>query len=139
LNDYISICKKYNKISVLEIKNYFTFDNLKKVCNELESLDYLDSIIFISFNMDNCLNLRKILPKVKIQYLTDNKITDDLINILVENNFGVDVKYTMLSKDVVSSLHKSGIEVNCWTCDDKSIAEKLISMGVDYITTNILE
>lgn len=139
LKDYISICKKYNKVSVLEIKNYFTFDNLKKVTDEISSLDYLDSTIFISFNMDNCLNMRKILPKAKIQYLTENKISSDLINILVENNFALDVKYTKLSKDIVSLLHKSGIEVNCWTCDDKSIAEKLISMGVDYITTNILE
>lgn len=139
LKDYISICKKYNKVSVLEIKNYFTFDNLKKVIDELVSLEYLNSTIFISFNMDNCLNIRKILPQAKIQYLTQDKITDELINILVENNFGIDIRYTMLSKNDITSLHKSGIEVNCWTCDDKTVAEKLISMGVDYITTNILE
>ena len=31
------------------------------------------------------------------------------------------------------------MRINCWTCDDKASAEELISMGVDYITTNILE
>ena len=30
LKDYISICKKYNKVSVLEIKNYFTFISINK-------------------------------------------------------------------------------------------------------------
>lgn len=139
LNDYISICKKYNKISFLEIKNYFTPDNLKKLADEIADFDYLDYMIFISFNMDNCINLRKILPNAKIQYLTKDEITDNLIKILVENNFGIDIKYTRLSKNVISALHKSGIEVNCWICDDKIIAEKLISMGVNYITTNILE
>ena len=32
-----------------------------------------------------------------------------------------------------------GIKVNCWTVDDPEIAERLVSWGVDYITSNILE
>ena len=31
------------------------------------------------------------------------------------------------------------IKVNCWTVDDPADAERLISWGVDFITTNILE
>jgi len=39
----------------------------------------------------------------------------------------------------IKLLHSKGIKVNCWTCDDKETAEKLVSYGVDYITSNILE
>ena len=29
--------------------------------------------------------------------------------------------------------------INCWTVDDKTAKENLAGLGVDYITTNILE
>ena len=139
LNDYISICKKYDKICVLEFKNCFSINNLKKVINEIYAYNYLDSVIFISFNLDNCINLRKLLPNAKIQYLTGEELTNDIINVLVVNKLDLDIRHTRLSKNIIDNLHIMGIEVNCWTCNDREIAEKLISMGVDYITTNILE
>lgn len=139
LKDYISICKKYNKIAVLEIKNPFTFENLSKVIEEIKSLDYLDSVIFISFVLDNCINLRKILPKAQIQYLLDGRVTDKIISILALNNFGLDIRYTKLNIEDINKLHSLGIEINCWTCDDKQSAEELALMGIDYITTNVLE
>ena len=49
------------------------------------------------------------------------------------------MQYTRLNKDIINKLHDKGILVNCWTCDDKEKAEELVSMGVDFITTNILE
>lgn len=139
LNDYISICKKYDKICVLEFKNCFSINNLKKVINEIYAYNYLDSVIFISFNLDNCINLRKLLPNAKIQYITGEELTNDIINVLVVNKLDLDIRHTRLSKNIIDNLHIMGIEVNCWTCNDREIAEKLISMGVDYITTNILE
>jgi glycerophosphoryl diester phosphodiesterase len=36
-------------------------------------------------------------------------------------------------------LKEAGIEVNVWTIDDPALASRLIDLGVDYITTNILE
>ena len=139
LRDYISICKKYDKISILEIKNNFMVDDLKKVIKEINSLDYLNSVVFISFDLENCINLRKLLPSAQIQYLISGEITDEIIDVLVNNKLDLDVKYIRLTKDIVDKLHSLGIEVNCWTCDDKEEAEKLACMGVDYITTNILE
>ena len=31
------------------------------------------------------------------------------------------------------------MSVNCWTCDNPDDAKKLIEIGVDFITSNILE
>ena len=50
-----------------------------------------------------------------------------------------DVHYKALNKEVIDILHKAGLKVNCWTVDDKEIAEQLAEWGVDYITSNILE
>lgn len=139
LSEYINICKKYEKICVLEIKNHFEPDNLKKAVEEIKSLNYLDSVIFISFNLENCINLRKLLPDSTIQYLVSCEVTDDLVNTLTYNKLDLDINYRFLKKEDVSLLHSKGIEINCWTCDDADDAKKLVSYGVDYITSNILE
>ena len=43
------------------------------------------------------------------------------------------------SPEYIARLHGAGLKVNCWTVDKPEAAEKLIEMGVDFITTNILE
>ena len=62
-----------------------------------------------------------------------------MIDKLIKYNFDIDLDYRKLNKEKVDLLHSKGIKVNCWTCDDKTKSEQLISYGVDYITTNILE
>ena len=44
-----------------------------------------------------------------------------------------------LTSDLKTGLEAAGLKVNCWTVDDVKVAERLAAMGVDYITTNILE
>ena len=51
----------------------------------------------------------------------------------------MDVHYLAMSEDLMKRLHERGIKVNCWTVDDPEIAERLVSWGIDYITSNILE
>lgn len=139
LKDYISICKKYEKIAVLEIKNHFQEEDLKRLVTEIEADGYLDSMIFISFDLENCVNLRKLLPNAKIQFLTEKEVTDAMISMLKENRLDLDLYYPQVNQKVVEQLHAKGIEINCWTCDDKETAEAIVDMGVDYITSNILE
>ena len=67
------------------------------------------------------------------------EITDELIENLVENKLDLDIYYKHLSSENVKLLHSKGVKVNAWTCDNKEDAENLISYGVDFITTNILE
>lgn len=43
------------------------------------------------------------------------------------------------TREIVEELHREGILVNCWTCDDREEAERLVGWGVDFITTNLLE
>ena len=138
LCEYIRICKRYDKKAVLELKNRFETEDIKKVIDEIKKQKYIDNVIFISFSWENMVDIRNILPKAKAQFLI-SKWDDELIEKLKAHNLDLDIHYKALSKDKVKLLHKNGIEVNCWTVDDASDAKKLISMGVDYITSNILE
>lgn len=138
LHEYIRICKRYNKKAVLELKNRFATEDIKRVIAEIKEQKYLDNVIFISFSWENMVDIRNLLPSQKAQFLI-KLWNDELIENLKAHNLDLDIYYKSLSKDKVKLLHKNGIEVNCWTVDDANDAKKLISMGVDYITSNILE
>ena len=111
----------------------------KDYINEIKELNYIENVIFISFDFENCVNVRKYLPENDVQFLTSKEITNELIEKLCENNLNLDIYYKQLDAENIKVLHSKGIKVNCWTCDDKSAAEKLALYGVDYITSNILE
>ena len=139
LKEYIMVCKKYGKICVLEIKNHLEERDIEKLIDEIKDLGYIDRVIFISFDFENCINVRKFLPENDVQFLTSKEITNELIEKLCENNLDLDIYYKQLNAENIKLLHSKGIKVNCWTCDDKDIAEKIVSYGVDFITSNILE
>ena len=139
LKDYISVCKKYEKVCVLEVKNHFSPESLARMVGEIAAMEYLDNVTFISFDWENCVNLRKLLPEQQIQWLTSEAIDDEVIRKLVENRLDLDVHYYKLNRELVSKLHAAGITVNCWTCDSPEKAYALIKMGVDMITSNVLE
>ncbi len=138
LSEYATVCRKYGKISVLELKSRFTEDKIAEMIEILRELGQLENTIFISFNIDNCKTVRRLLPDQKVQFLT-SYWTDELIQTLVDAKLDVDIEHSQLTKERVDAFHAAGIEVNCWTCDDPVRGEQLVSFGVDYITSNILE
>lgn len=140
LEEYIRICKQYDKTAVLELKNRFEKEDIAEVIRRIEALGFLDRVVFISFWYENLTDLRELLPEQPIQFLTG--LRDDLdwlIGELASHRMGLDIYHEALTKEVVETCHAHGVEVNCWTVDDPKRAEELIAMGVDYITSNILE
>lgn len=138
LENYISICKKYDKHCVLELKSDFTDEEIAKIVEIIKGYDYLTNVTFISFVYDNLVKIRNILPEQSVQFLF-SKFTDEIIGRLIAARIDVDVQYKALTKELIDRLHENGLVVNCWTVDDPKDAEQLSAWGVDYITSNILE
>lgn len=138
LTEYISTCKRYDKIAVLELKNAFTSDEIAAICDEIKGSDYLENVIFISFVFDNLVKLREIIPESEAQFLVDS-YSDDLPQLLAKYGFDLDIRYTELNAERIAAVHAVGAKVNCWTCNDKDRGEELCKWGVDFITSNILE
>ena len=138
LENYISICKKYEKHCVLELKSDFTDEEISQIIDIVKSFDYLENVTFISFVYSNITKIRNICPTQSVQFLF-SRFTDEIVAKLIENRIDVDVYYKALTKEIVNSLHAKGLVINCWTVDDKEKAEELAEWGVDYITSNILE
>ncbi len=139
LSEYIKICKKYQKICVLELKNPFEKQDVEQIIEEFKNEDYLENAIFISFVWENCIILRDLLPNNDVQWLTGKRVTEKTAQLLKENRINLDIEYKQLNKKTVDMLHSYGVLVNCWTCDDQQDGQALADMGVDFITTNILE
>ncbi|HHT15224.1 MAG: glycerophosphodiester phosphodiesterase family protein [Christensenellales bacterium] len=138
LEEYVTICKRYQKDCVLEIKNHIEEEDINRLVNNVRELGWLERTIFISFDLDNLIAVRKLLPNQPIQFLTD-KMDQKVLDILNKYRFDLDVKYTGISQSQIKRLRSQGINVNVWTVDDPQVAKTMAGYGVNYITTNILE
>jgi len=138
LEEYIMVCRYYGKVSVLELKNHFEPQHIQEIIDIVRSCGWLDETIFISFDLENMIALRAMLPGQKAQYLTC-EFTDDLPGILKEHKLDLDIHHRAVTKENVALLHSMGIEVNVWTVDTVEDAQRVIACGVNYLTSNILE
>ena len=138
LEEYILLCKRYDKQAVLELKNEMSPKDVLGIAATIDACGWLEKTTFISFSGENLLFLRKGYPTASAQYLL-SEVTDKDFAFLVENKLDVDLQWTCVRKRLVKRLHRAGIKVNCWTVDGKGCARWLRNCGVDFITSNILE
>ncbi len=138
MQDYISICKNYGKHSVLELKDPFSISQLEQIVKIIDDLGHLQDTTFISFYPENMYGMRKLLPTQSCQFLCD-RMDDEVFKGVISAHVDVDLLYSALNPEKIKMLKDSGIKINCWTVDDKNIAEQLCEWGVDFITSNILE
>ena len=139
LEEYISTCKSGNKICVLELKNRMPEEAIERIIEKIKALGYLERVVFISFSHTNMRIIRKLLPLQPIQFLISAKGFENGMALVREMPMDIDVQYTVVTKELVDEIHAMGHRINCWTVNDVAVAEELISLGVDYITTDILE
>lgn len=138
LENYIDICKKYEKHCVLELKSDFTDEETARFIRIIEEREYLEHVTFISFIYDNLLKVRQFLPTQSAQFLF-YALTDEIFDRLVADGLDADMHHPDVTAETIERLHAAGRKVNCWTVNDRETAERLVALGVDYITTNILE
>ena len=138
LEEYIDICKRYQKVAVLELKNPMQKQYIAKIVNVIKSLDMLENTIFISFAGENLVELKREYPTAKAQFLFCDA-TEQNLQFMVDNGLDADIYYKSLTKEYADLLKSNGIKINCWTVDNLQDATALQSLGVDFITSNILE
>ena len=138
LTEYIRICRKYDKESVLEIKNHFEPEDIQNVIEIIRAEGWLERTIFISFDLPNMLCIREKLPQQRAQYLV-TEFDDSVLCVLKENKLDLDIYFRSVTKDMVDICHENGIQVNVWTVNELPDAFHMAACGVDFITSNIIE
>ena len=138
LDNYLDICRQYDKFCVVELKAYFTTEQLCALVDKIASRYDLDRAMFISFHYDDLVKLRGILPNAKIQWLF-KEYTDETMDKLKAARFDAAISSKILTEELLEQFHENGMEVNVWVINDRQTAERFVAAGVDYITTNTLE
>ena len=138
VEEYIGICKRYEKICVFEFKNLLPKEDVIRLAEIFRREEYLDRAVFISFQPDNLFALREYDGDVSIQLLLD-RWREEAMEPMTKLRIGLDIDYRAVTKELVDRVHAAGLPVNCWTVNDPDEAKKLIGMGVDFITSDILE
>ena len=120
--EYLRICKHYNKYPVIELKWGFDNEAVDKLMELLLEEDMFDKSKIICYTMSTILYLK-----------------EKIIEQCLKENLNIDLRYDLITKELVDRFHAKGLEVNAWTVDTEEIFDKMVEYGVDYITTNILE
>ncbi|MGM0337717.1 hypothetical protein IGK47_000779 [Enterococcus sp. AZ007] len=141
-DEFLLTCKILNRIPVIEIKSgtYSTanYSVLKETLN-LFGYDETNCVLG-SFDYTVLSKLRNIYTNMELHYFVDS-ISVTAINNAIELGIPTTISCSQgsstLSIDNVRLIHAAGLKVGAWTVPDESF-DKLIQLGVDYITTNSL-
>lgn len=95
LEEYVRVCRKYDKESVLEIKRPFEPADIENVIAVIRRLHWLERTIFISFELSNLVCIREMLPQQRAQYLVSTFDTG-LLDILRAHRLDLDIRHTAL-------------------------------------------
>lgn len=138
LDEYLLICRTYKKCAFIELKAGLTLDNVDSVVREVRASRMEDKAVLIAFDDRYLVHVKKNHPGIEMMLLL-SEVTDKSFDFCEKHQIGLDVQFDKVDEDVLKKAHLIGLKVAVWTVDDKAVAEKLIKMGVDYITSNILE
>ena len=138
LEEYISICKKYDKQSILELKNPMSKEVVWKIAEITKSMGWFERITFISFAGENLVYLHEKFPDADAQFLS-GYITEEEIKFILDHRFDADLNCNHLTKEKADVLLSAGKKLNCWTVNTLEKAREMQALGVHMITTNILE
>lgn len=139
LQEYVDVCKKCSARPVIEIKDNRT-ELMENFYEFLKKNEILDSVVVISFLIENLRALHKIDPKLDLWYLVDY-LNNKTINEAVEagcSGMDFSANFNACRPEWIKKLLDKGLTAACWTVDDKKYLNAMLDAGVTVITTNCI-
>lgn len=141
LKQYIDIIKTQNKSHlVLEIKvsekgKDRNMELAEAVVRTIHREKIQAWVEYISFSYDILLKIRELDSTARLSYLENNKPVKE---IKTSGLSGIDYYYSTFFQDslLVTHAHQLGITTNAWTVNKREDMERLLEMGIDYLTTD---
>ena len=140
LEEYLACAKKDKKTRlVLELKPHDTPElediAIREIIAMLNKYGLTKQTDFISFSLHACWEFARLMPGNSVAYL-DGKYSPAELKQLGIN--GLDYHYSEFEKhpEWVKQAHDLGMSVNVWTVNAQDQLQKMIDLGVDFLTTN---
>ena len=140
LEDYLKCGKKDKQTRlVLELKPHDTPElesvAVQEVVKMVKKYKVAAQMDFISFSLHACQEFARLMPESSVAYLGGEFTPAELKKMGIN---GLDYHYSWFEKhpEWVEEAHRLGMTVNVWTISSREQLQKMIDLGVDFLTTN---
>ena len=137
-SDYLKICRDYHKIPVIEFKTLLEDKQIEEVISFVKKYyGDINKCFFISFHRSPLKKMQDIANKEHYSYqiLRLGQTKEVALEALIDN-MGINYEFNSLEQDIVNKFKAKHLPVAVWTVDSYIDVKRMISMGVEYITSN---
>ena len=136
LRETLEVCNDSDIVPVIEIKKC-DIQYLASLKAILDEYGLSEKAVIISFNSEYMEEYRKLDNSAQMLYIANTPTKED-IDWCVDHNFGIDYNCWLLYKSfgAIRYAKEKGIAIITWTVDVPIIADVMVLLGADYITTN---
>lgn len=142
LKQYLKQGKKGDIKLIFELKVHPAGEReneaVRKSVEMVKKMKLEDKVEFISFSLEACRQLAQMMPGCMVQYLNGKIPPKELKDMGI---MGLDYHYSNFEQhpEWVKEAHNLGMIVNVWTVNKEEMMQKMIGLGVDFITTDAPE
>ncbi|APZ94761.1 glycerophosphodiester phosphodiesterase family protein [Fuerstiella marisgermanici] len=116
----------------------------KQVVSDVRALEMVDQVAIIAFSADVVREVRELEPRIVCAWLSSKELSGSVTeqaDWLQKQARAchaklLDLRFTMLSPELVTELKKRGLGVWTWTVNESAVMQALQQWGVDSITTD---
>ena len=130
---YLEIMARNNMVCFIELKGEFTDEQIKNLFAIAEELYDLSKCILQSFEFDNLIKAREIVPDLPLM-LTYGGEGD--YKKCFDYNISIDADYKVMTEEMVKEFHDNNLLVAVYTANDPFSLCYCKSLGVDYIESD---
>lgn len=140
LEEYLTICKMYGTIPLIEIKDIRTYEKFFAV---LRKYGFMDTAMLTGglWRLTSVPSIRDYTDDMLYIVLPTQEDYAEVYNTLKDqHSIGVSLleSNATLTEDIITQMHDAGIFVQVWTVNDVPSARSWFAKGVDAIVTDVL-
>ncbi len=135
--EYLDICKKYNKVAVVELKNIDDTD-IAAVINMIKDKGLINKSMIISNNRVLLNKVRAVNKTIPMTCLMSHVPSmEEWKDIYQMKNAGLNLKYSYMTQEVVDIAKSGNISIGTWYYANKSDMTEVERKNSQFITCDI--
>lgn len=132
---YLEIMRDNNMICFVELKGEFSDEKVREVFETVEEVYDLSKCIMQSFDFNNLIKAHKMFPDLPL--MLTYGANESGYERCFDYGFSLDAEYKIITKEMIEEFHSRNLEVALWTVNEKEDLDYCLSLGVDYIESDV--